>query len=432
MHHHRIAALALLAGCAGSSDARSSATPPEPLSNASFEAVTAPTAADRQHKGDPPRSTCYVDFLDVGSGLAVLVRCKDGADRALNLLYDGGSNDPVMRNQDRLVYLLDHGLGFAPGATIHHLIQSHPHFDHHSELIRNGGVLARYDVRNVWDPAAINDTVAYGCFITSVIEKANATNLVYHPARACPDFSKLRCDGNAIPAWRTQATSVRPFDAPSRTTPDVAAPAFNFGVTGITGRILHADPTVNEDHANDATLVVKLDLFGVKLLLAGDEEAGRRAAADTPARDSSVEKFLLDSGADLSANIVQIPHHGSETSSTNEFQRATLIMVRDRSETYAVVSSGPKEYSGTQLPDARIVESWKRKIGRSHVLSTKLNDGNGNGARCARNADKIAPTPATDDTPAGCNDVEFTISDAARGRKIKSIVYWPIGPEVRP
>jgi beta-lactamase superfamily II metal-dependent hydrolase len=303
-----IALVALTAGCAASPDA---GTTRGPLANgARAPADKAPPP--RQKSGDPPTGTCYVDFLDVGSGLAVLIRCKDTSDRVLNIVYDGGSNDPELRSKDRLVYLLDTGLGFKPGSTIHHLFQSHPHYDHHSELIGAGGVLARYDVKNVWDPAAINDTVAYGCFITGVIEKANATNLVYHPARACPDFSALRCDGAKIPAWKTPATSIKPFDAPSRSTPMVEPVAINFGFTGITGRILHADPTA-KSNLNDASLVLKLELFGVKLLLTGDEEAGRYAAADTPATDKSVEKFLLDSKADLTANIVQIPHHGSET-----------------------------------------------------------------------------------------------------------------------
>ena len=95
-----------------------------------------------------------------------------------------------------------------------------------------------------------------------------------------------------------------------------------------------------------------------------------------------------------------------------------------------MISSGPRAYSGTQLPDARIVESWKRKLGRSHVLSTKLNDVVA--PRGARNADTNAPAPATDETPAGCNNVEFTIEDRARGRKLTEVAYWPIGPEVRP
>ena len=424
------AVLALAAGCAGSQDSRSSPSSPEPISNSAQPIAAAAPTADRQKKGDPPRSTCYVDFIDVGTGLAVLVRCRDDADRVLNILYDGGSNDPALRSKNRLVYILDQGLGFAPGATIHHLFQSHAHFDHHSELIRADGVIAKYDVKNVWDPAAINDTVAYGCFITSVIDKANATNLVYHPARKCPDFSKLRCDGARIPAWKTEATSVKPFEAPARDMPKVPATAINLGFTGITAKILHADPTMNEDHLNDSSLVLKLELFGVKLLLTGDEEAGRdRKPPDKPPAAKSVEKFLLDT-ADLSANIVQVPHHGSETSSTDDLQNATLLKVREKSDTFAVISSGPWAYSGTVLPDASVVESWRKKLGRSHVLLTTINDKTA--PKCAKNADKIAPMPATDETPAGCNNVEFVVEDRARGRKITSVVYWPIGPEVKP
>lgn len=422
-----LAALPALAGCA-STDSRSAASP-EPISNAAPISVAAKPTADKQKKGDPPRSTCYVDFLDIGTGLSVLVRCRDDSDRVLNMLYDGGSNDPGLRTAGRLVYLLDQGLGFPPGSTIHHLFQSHAHFDHHSQLIRKDGVIAKYDVKHIWDPAAINDTVAYGCFITSVIEKANTTNMVYHPARKCPDFSKLFCDKAKMPAWKTEAASVKPFDAPARDTPAVAPYAINLGFTGITARILHADPTMGEDDLNDSSLVLKLEMFGVKLLLTGDEEAGRkRKPPDKPPAAKSVEKFLIDN-ADLSANIVQVPHHGSETSSTDEMQNKTLLKYREKSDTFAVISSGPWAYSGTVLPDATVVESWRNKVGRSHVLLTTLNDKDA--PKCAKNADKIAPTPKTDETPAGCNNVEFVIEDRAKGRKITSVAYWPIGPAVR-
>ena len=65
----------------------------------------------------------------------------------------------------------------------------------------------------------------------------------------------------------------------------------------------------------------------------------------------------------------------------------------------------------------------------SSSVSTKLND---TGApACANNASKIAPMPAADTTPAGCNSIEFTIQKNAKGRKITSAVYWPIGPAIR-
>ena len=116
-----------------------------------------------------------------------------------------------------MVYILEHGLDFRPGATIHHLFQSHPHFDHHSELTRAGGVIARYDVKNVWDPAAINDTVAYGCFITAVIEKANATaydaleasgidNVKFSPDRIGGAISKAKNQLITAPQYARTAT----------------------------------------------------------------------------------------------------------------------------------------------------------------------------------------------------------------------------------
>ncbi|HEY0480519.1 MAG TPA: hypothetical protein VGD37_23545 [Kofleriaceae bacterium] len=434
-----VASLAVLAGCAASADSpdsRPSPAPPasDPISNTAparegDEAALAPRApAARQKTGTPPRGTCYVDFIDIGTGLAMLARCKDGSDRALNLLYDGGSNDPSLRTQNRLVYILDKGLGFAPGETIHHLFQSHPHFDHHSELVRANGVIAKYDVKHIWDPAAYNDTAAYQCFIKAVIDKANTTKLVYHPGKPCPDFSKLVCDKMAMPAWKTPKTSIEPFDAPYRAKPTNKPVDIDLGSASFTAKILHADP--NTSHPNDASLVLKLELFGVKILLTGDEEAGRRAKPDVAATAKSVEKFLLDSKADLSAHIIQVPHHGSETSSTDPFRDAATIMNRTKPDSFAVISSGPKEYSGTELPDASIVKAWETKLGRDRVLSTKLNDGDA--PLCANHMDKIAPMPAMDKTPAGCNSIEFTIEDRARGRKITSVVYWPIGPKVTP
>jgi beta-lactamase superfamily II metal-dependent hydrolase len=426
-----IAALALASCCAGSAgsagcQAPSAAPDAPPLTGSVVEAAT---TTPRQ--GDPADDQCLIDFLDMGTGLAVFIRCKPAGGSVIRILYDGGTVDALLNKQGRLMYLLDKGLGFKPGGTIDHVIQSHPHYDHHSDLIRDNGILQNYTVKHVWDPAALHTTVAYGCFIKDVINAANKTGLIYHPARRCPTMSKLECDGTGMPRWKDKATSVKPFDAPSRGTPMVAPYDIPLGVAGLSATILHADPDVESRDANDASIVVKLELFGVKVLLTGDEEAGRHEAADTPPKAGSVEKFLVDKGFDLSAHIVQVPHHGSESSSSNDFQNAVIIARGDRKDTYAVISSGPKVWSpkyNTQLPTARIVESWKRKLGRGRVVSTKLNDVVA--PKCALNTDKIAPTPATDKTSAGCNNIEFVISAKARGRKITTATYWPIGGRI--
>jgi beta-lactamase superfamily II metal-dependent hydrolase len=394
--------------------------------------VRAAATTPVQRRGDPADDQCLVDFLDVGTGLAVFIRCKPAGGSVIRILFDGGTVDGVLNRQGRLKYLLETGLRFMAGSTIDHLFQSHPHYDHHSDLIRNNGILQNYDVRHVWDPAAPQTTSAYACFLKDIVNKANTSGLIYHPARRCPARPATQCDRTPVPWFTNVAMSVRPFDAPSRGTPMTAPFAVPLGAPGLSATIFHADPDVNvRDDANDASIVVKLDLFGVKLLLTGDEEAGRHATSNRPPTARSVEKFLLDGGFDLSANIVQVPHHGSESSSSDDFQNATIITRAGRKETYAVISSGPKVWNrarGTTLPTQHIVQSWQRKLGRGRVVSTRLNDLVA--PRCELNPSKIAPDPATDRSSAGCNNIQFVISARARGRKITASTYWPMGGRI--
>ncbi len=60
---------------------------------------------------------------------------------------------------------------------------------------------------------------------------------------------------------------------------------------------------------NDRSLVVRVEVAGRRVLLSGDLEAAGEAA-------------LVASGADLRADIVTLPHHGSRTSSTGVFLQA--------------------------------------------------------------------------------------------------------------
>lgn len=401
----------------------------EPEATVALAAATTPTVPRR---GDPTDNQCLIDFLDVGTGLAVFIRCKPAGGSVIRILFDGGTVDGVLNRQGRLKYLLENGLGFPAGSTIDHLFQSHPHYDHHSDLIRNNGILQNYSVRHVWDPAAPQTTVAYACFMKDVVDAANARGLIYHPARRCPVRPTTQCDRAAVPWFTNVATSVRPFDAPSRGTPMAAPFDVPLGAAGLSATIFHADPDVNtRDDANDASIVMKLDLFGVKVLLTGDEEAGRHAVSTTAPAARSVEKFLLDRMFDLHAHIVQVPHHGSESSSSDDFQNATIITTAGRKETYAVISSGPKVWSkahGTTLPTLHIVQSWQRKLGRGRVVSTRRNDVVA--PKCELNASKIAPDPATDRSSAGCNNIQFVIEARPRGRRITAASYWPIGGRI--
>jgi hypothetical protein len=380
-------------------------------------------------QGEPPKNTCYVDFIDIATGLGVLIRCKDRNERVLNVIFDGGSSDALtgpLRRKYRFGYILgnDKGLKFPEGSVVHHLFQSHAHFDHHSELTRKDGIVEKYDVKNVWDPAMLNKSVEYGCFMQSVVDKANERKLIYHPAKDCPDLDKLDCDGAKIRKFKS-SSYYKPFTTLSVDDPTATPYAMNFGgVDGITARILHANPNLTGKDHNKSSLVVMFDLFGVKLLLTGDEEAD--------VVKKSVEKLLIDAKIDLKAHIVQVAHHGSDTSSTQPFVDAVVIAGARGADTYAVISSGKIEYSGVELPRDDIVARWEKAVGRGRLLSTKLYD-DPHPARplCDKHPDKIAPMPATDDSTAGCNNIQFTIKKGPGGRGfIDSVLYWPLGPRI--
>ncbi len=77
---------------------------------------------------------------------------------------------------------------------------------------------------------------------------------------------------------------------------------------GVAFRFLHPDPD-DALTGNDASCVLRIDAPGGSLLLPGDIEA-------------TAEWRLLARGAELDADVVVAPHHGSLTSSTPAFVRA--------------------------------------------------------------------------------------------------------------
>ncbi|MFI5166605.1 MAG: DNA internalization-related competence protein ComEC/Rec2 [Thermoanaerobaculales bacterium] len=92
-------------------------------------------------------------------------------------------------------------------------------------------------------------------------------------------------------------------------------------------------PSVMGGVDNDASLVARLTLGAVRLLVTGDLEARGEAA-------------LLGSGALLRAEVLQLPHHGSRTSSTAGFLSAVKPLVA-----LAVTGTRPR----FAYPDAVVV-----------------------------------------------------------------------------
>jgi competence protein ComEC len=105
--------------------------------------------------------------------------------------------------------------------------------------------------------------------------------------------------------------------------------------------------------ANDDSCVVRVDDGKFSLLLTGDIE--RRA-----------EQALLKQRANLPSTILQVPHHGSKTSSTPPFLRAVAP---------ELAFASASRYNAWRLPAAKIVKRYRenhipwRDTARSGQLS---------------------------------------------------------------
>jgi competence protein ComEC len=102
----------------------------------------------------------------------------------------------------------------------------------------------------------------------------------------------------------------------------------------------------NEPSRNNDSIVLKLSYGSRKILLTGDIER-------------SAERALIASGADLYADVVKVPHHGSRTSSTQPFVSATQTK-------FAIISVG--RYSMFGHPHREVVERWQ--VSGAQVLTT--------------------------------------------------------------
>ena len=91
-------------------------------------------------------------------------------------------------------------------------------------------------------------------------------------------------------------------------------------------------PLRHYDNMNDMSIVCKISYGNTAFLIGGDAEW-------------DAEHDLVDSGLDLSADVLRVNHHGSNTSSTYVFLRAVM-------PTYAIVSSGEQNQYGHPTEEA--------------------------------------------------------------------------------
>jgi competence protein ComEC len=96
-------------------------------------------------------------------------------------------------------------------------------------------------------------------------------------------------------------------------------------------------PGGGETSTNNDSIVLRVKFGARSILFTGDIE--RQA-----------EKSLLETQQNLRADVVKVPHHGSKTSSTEEFVRATTPQ-------FAVISVGRHSMFGH--PHKEVVQRWQ-------------------------------------------------------------------------
>lgn len=139
------------------------------------------------------------------------------------------------------------------------------------------------------------------------------------------------------------------------------------------------------ENTNDTSIVLKIEYGETSFLFTGDAER-------------SAEQVILDSGANLSATVLKVGHHGSDSSTTYPFLREIM-------PTYAVISVGegnsyghPTEEVLSRLRDADVTVFRTDMQGDIYCTS----DGENVTFTVERNAgtDTLVPEPTPTPTPA--------------------------------
>ena len=104
-------------------------------------------------------------------------------------------------------------------------------------------------------------------------------------------------------------------------------PGDSFDLGSATVEIL--GPLWYHNSLNDLSLIIKITYGDTSILITGDAEW-------------EAEHDLLDAGIDVSADVLRVGHHGSNTSTSYQFLRAVA-------PTYGIISVGAETPMGTRM-----------------------------------------------------------------------------------
>ena len=239
----------------------------------------------------------HVAFFDVGQGDAVFIETPRGR----QVVVDGGA-DPLLMTR-----LLGERMRFND-RHIDIVAATHPHGDHIGGLIQ---VLERYDVGAVLERRIEYESAAYEAWARAVDEEEAG-------------------GARVIEASAGQVIAVEE--------------GLRIEVLGPPRALLNG----TESDEDNASLVLRLVYGEMSLLLTGDIFA-------------MAERALLQGGSVLDSDALKVPHHGSNSSSTNEFLGAVSPAV-------AVISVGEGNQFGH--PDTDVVRRLRESVGEGGIFMT--------------------------------------------------------------
>ena len=213
------------------------------------------------------------------------------------------------RNSGEIVtaYLKDLGV-----TELMAVVATHPHEDHIGGLIE---VLDSIPVQSVYMPNVTHTTAAFADFLDAV--ENNGADRV--PVRV----------GRSIPVDELDMSML--FMAPNSS---------------------------KYDSLNDYSAVLKVSFKGISFLLTGDAEA-------------LSEKEMLDYNRNINSTVLKVGHHGSRSSSTNEFLEAVKPV-------YAVITSGKdNEYGYPHAESSHRLKESGANIFRTDILGTLIFESDG-------------------------------------------------------
>lgn len=186
-------------------------------------------------------------------------------------------------------------------SKIDYLVATHPHADHIGSM---GYIVRNMDIGSVYMPKAAANTKTYENLLESISDK-----------------------GLKITSAKAGLTIAEESDY----TINVVAPV-----------------TIDEDNLNNSSAVIKLTYKDNTFLFTGDAE----------------KKELETITYDISADILKVGHHGSTTSTTEEFLNAV-------NPSYAVISAGEgNSYGHPHKETLDLLEEFNCKVYRTDIDKT--------------------------------------------------------------